>query len=167
MFLIFLPKDSSRKKYNDGCFHVEKKKFKASRNLTTIILQALHGTNSPNRLPCREREKNFRGEICALCKYLVQLKQCMRYFQYRYDIFLSKPKLPGTLQFQLGIYRYCFRRIFGRPDIRLIQKPDTGYPVKARYRISGRILDFTTIYLVKYQLNFIKTASTILDFCKH
>jgi hypothetical protein len=60
-------------------------------------------------------------------------------------------------------------RISGWPDIRLIQKPDTGYPVRAGYRISGRILDLTTtgIFLVKYQVNFLKTASTIIDYCKH
>jgi hypothetical protein len=39
------------------------------------------------------------------------------------------------------------------PDIRLIKKPDTGYPVRAGYRISGRILSLTTIFLVKYQIN--------------
>jgi hypothetical protein len=36
------------------------------------------------------------------------------------------------------------------------QKPDTGYPagyaVRAGYRISGRILGLTTIFLVKYQI---------------
>jgi hypothetical protein len=42
------------------------------------------------------------------------------------------------------------------PDIRLIQKLDTGYPagypVRAGYRISGRILGFTTTFLVQYQI---------------
>jgi hypothetical protein len=47
-------------------------------------------------------------------------------------------------------------RILLFPDIRLIQKPDTGYPVRAEYRISGRILGLTTIFLVKYQKTFIK-----------
>jgi hypothetical protein len=48
------------------------------------------------------------------------------------------------------------------PDIRLFQKPDTGYPagypVKAGYRISGwisgRIFVVTNIFLVKYKINF-------------
>jgi hypothetical protein len=49
-------------------------------------------------------------------------------------------------------------RILFLPDIRLIQRPDTGtgYPVRAGYRISGlisgRILGLTTIFLVKYQI---------------
>jgi hypothetical protein len=61
-------------------------------------------------------------------------------------------------------------RILFLPDIRLIQKPDTGYPagypVRAGYRISGRILDLTTIFLAKYQVpvNFLKAASTITNF---
>jgi hypothetical protein len=42
------------------------------------------------------------------------------------------------------------------PDIRLIQKPDTGYPVRAGYRISDRIFDLTTIFLVKYQISLLK-----------
>jgi hypothetical protein len=35
---------------------------------------------------------------------------------------------------------YPADRISGRPDIRLIQKPETGYPAnpKAGYRISGK-----------------------------
>jgi hypothetical protein len=41
------------------------------------------------------------------------------------------------------------------PDIRLIQKPDTGYPagypVKAGYRISGRIFVLTNIFFGKIQ----------------
>jgi hypothetical protein len=55
-------------------------------------------------------------------------------------------------------------RILFLPDIR-----PAGYManLKAGYRISGRILDFTTIFLVKYQVHFIKTASTISDFLKH
>jgi hypothetical protein len=53
------------------------------------------------------------------------------------------------------------------PDIRFIQKPDTGYPVRAGYRISGRILGLTTIFLVKYTKKLIKTALTIIAFCKH
>jgi hypothetical protein len=44
------------------------------------------------------------------------------------------------------------------PDIRLIQKPDTGYPagypVKAGYRISGRIFILTNIFLVRYKIIF-------------
>jgi hypothetical protein len=44
------------------------------------------------------------------------------------------------------------------PDIWLIQKPDTGYPVRAGYRIYGRIygwtlgltLGLTNIFLAKY-----------------
>jgi hypothetical protein len=32
------------------------------------------------------------------------------------------------------------------PDIRLTQQPDTGYPVRAGYRISGRVLGLTTTY---------------------
>jgi hypothetical protein len=48
---------------------------------------------------------------------------------------------------------YTAGRISGRPDIRLIQKPDTGYPVRAGYWISGRILGLTTIFLVKHQIN--------------
>jgi hypothetical protein len=43
-----------------------------------------------------------------------------------------------------------------RPDIRLIQKPDTGYPVKA----------LTNIFLVKYKIFFLK-ALTIIVFSKH
>jgi hypothetical protein len=35
----------------------------------------------------------------------------------------------------------------------LIQKPDTGYLGRARYRISGWILGLTPIFLVKYQIN--------------
>jgi hypothetical protein len=46
-----------------------------------------------------------------------------------------------------------FAEISGQPGIRQIQKPDTGYPVRAGYRISGRILGLTTIFLVKYQMN--------------
>jgi hypothetical protein len=55
-------------------------------------------------------------------------------------------------------------RILFLPDIR-----PAGYPAnpKAGYRISGRILDLKTIFLVKYQVNFLKAASTITDFCKH
>jgi hypothetical protein len=44
-------------------------------------------------------------------------------------------------------------RLLFLPDIRLIQKPDTGYPVRAGYRISGRILGLTYIFVVKYQIN--------------
>jgi hypothetical protein len=48
-------------------------------------------------------------------------------------------------------------KLSGQPDIRLIQKPDTRYPVRAGYqisgRISGRILGLTIIFLVKYQIN--------------
>jgi hypothetical protein len=51
-----------------------------------------------------------------------------------------------------------FCRISGQPDIRLIQKPDTGYlagyPVRAGYRISGRIFVLTTIFLVKLKIKF-------------
>jgi hypothetical protein len=56
--------------------------------------------------------------------------------------------------------RYCFCRISGRPDIQLIQKPDTGYParypVKAGYRISGQIFVLTNIFLIKYKIIFVK-----------
>jgi hypothetical protein len=65
-------------------------------------------------------------------------------------------------------------RILFLPDIRLIQKPDTGYPagypVRAGYRISGRIIGLTTTvgYIFgKISNKFIKTALTILDFCKY
>jgi hypothetical protein len=48
------------------------------------------------------------------------------------------------------------RRILFLPDIRA----DTGYPagdpVRAGYRISGRILSLTFIFLVKNQLNLYK-----------
>jgi hypothetical protein len=65
-----------------------------------------------------------------------------------------------------------FKNIFGRdaPDIRLIQKPDTGYPagypVRAGYRISGRILDFKTIFLVKYQVpgKFFKSTGSFNNY---
>jgi hypothetical protein len=46
------------------------------------------------------------------------------------------------------------------PDIRPAGypvHPKAGYPVRAGYRISGRILDFTTtvpIFLAKYKINF-------------
>jgi hypothetical protein len=45
--------------------------------------------------------------------------------------------------------------VFAGYRIRLIQKTDTGYPVRAGYRISGRILGSTTtgIFFVKYQIN--------------
>jgi hypothetical protein len=64
------------------------------------------------------------------------------------------------------------------PDTVLPHIRPAGYPAnpKAGYRISGRIsgkdripvsgriLDLTTIFLVKYQVNFLKAASTITDF---
>jgi hypothetical protein len=65
---------------------------------------------------------------------------------------------------------YPAGRMSGWPDVRLIQKLYTGYPagypVRAGYRISGRILDLTTIFLAKYQVpvNFLKAASTITNF---
>jgi hypothetical protein len=43
-------------------------------------------------------------------------------------------------------------RILFLPDIRLKQKPDTGYPVKAGYRIFA----LANIFLVKYKLIFLK-----------
>jgi hypothetical protein len=54
-------------------------------------------------------------------------------------------------------------RILFLPDIR-----PAGNPVnpKAGYRISGRMLDLTTIFLVKYQVILIKRTSTTIDFCK-
>jgi hypothetical protein len=42
---------------------------------------------------------------------------------------------------------YPAGRISGRPDILLIQKPDTVYPVRAGYRISGRIFVATNAYI--------------------
>jgi hypothetical protein len=54
---------------------------------------------------------------------------------------------------------------------RILFLADTGYPVRAGYRISGRIsgqiLELITIFLVKYQVYFLKTASTTIAFCKH
>jgi hypothetical protein len=64
-------------------------------------------------------------------------------------------------------------RILFLPDIRLIQKPDTGYPirvgypVRVGYRISGQIFVLTTIFLVKYKINFFPEALTIKVFSKH
>jgi hypothetical protein len=52
---------------------------------------------------------------------------------------------------EVGMYWTLFL-----PDIR-----PAGYPVRAGHRISGRILDLTTIFLVKYLVNLIKTALTI------
>jgi hypothetical protein len=59
--------------------------------------------------------------------------------------------------------------VSGRPDIRLIQKPETGYPGKAGYRISGRIFVVTNIFFVKYRtkLSFFLKAQTIIVFSKH
>jgi hypothetical protein len=45
--------------------------------------------------------------------------------------------------------------------------PKAGYQISGKGRISGRILDLTTLFLVKYQVNFLETASTIIDYCKH
>jgi hypothetical protein len=61
-----------------------------------------------------------------------------------------------------GCTGYCFL-----PDIRVIQKPDTGHPIRAGYRVSGRILGLTTIFYVKISNKFVKTALKIIDFCKH
>jgi hypothetical protein len=53
-------------------------------------------------------------------------------------------------------------RILFLPDIRLIQKPDTGYPagypVRAGYRISGRILDLDNYIFGKISSNFFKNS---------
>jgi hypothetical protein len=38
-------------------------------------------------------------------------------------------------------------RILFLPDIRLFQKPDTGYPVRAGYRISSQIIGQLDIYI--------------------
>jgi hypothetical protein len=78
-----------------------------------------------------------------------------------------------------GCTGYCFCRISGRPDIRLTQQPDTGYPagypVRAGYRISGkgRIPDIRPDTRLdnytygKISNKFLKTALTIIGFCKH
>jgi hypothetical protein len=50
-------------------------------------------------------------------------------------------------------------RILILPDIRLNQKPDTGYPVMAGYRISGRILGLTN---GKISNKFVKNNYTLL-----
>jgi hypothetical protein len=42
----------------------------------------------------------------------------------------------GRLKKKVGMHRILFF-----PDIRLFQKPGTGYPVRAAYRISVRIFD--------------------------
>jgi hypothetical protein len=48
------------------------------------------------------------------------------------------------------------------PDIRLIQKPDTGYPagypVRAGYRISGQILDLDNYIFGKISSKFFKNS---------
>jgi hypothetical protein len=54
-----------------------------------------------------------------------------------------------------GLYIFQIRiRIRDAPEIRLIQRPDTGCPVRAGYRISGRIFVFTNMFLVKYKIVF-------------
>jgi hypothetical protein len=57
-------------------------------------------------------------------------------------------------------------RILVLPDIRLVQKPDTGdpagYPVKAGCRISGRIFVLTNIFLVKYKIIFFKSFNNYI-----
>jgi hypothetical protein len=58
-------------------------------------------------------------------------------------------------------------RILFSPDIRQIQEPDTGYPVRARHRISGQILDWTKYIFGKLSNIFFLTALTIIEFCKH
>jgi hypothetical protein len=58
------------------------------------------------------------------------------------------------------------------PDIRLIQKPNTGYSVKAGDRLSGRILDirpdtWLDNYIfskILYQINFFFKQLTMIDF---
>jgi hypothetical protein len=46
--------------------------------------------------------------------------------------------------------------------------PKAGYPVKAGYRISGRIFVLTSIFLVKYKINFFKALTiTVKVFSKH
>jgi hypothetical protein len=58
--------------------------------------------------------------------------------------------VPGDVLI-LGMHRILFL-----PDIRPAgypANPKAGYPVRAGYRISGRILGLTTIFLVKYQIN--------------
>jgi hypothetical protein len=63
-------------------------------------------------------------------------------------------------------------RIVFLPDIRLFKKPYTGYlagyPVRAGYRISGRISDrilgLITIFFGKISNKFMKTALPITDF---
>jgi hypothetical protein len=52
--------------------------------------------------------------------------------------------------FYLGMHR-----ILILPDIR-----PAGYPAKpkAGYRISGRIIGLTTLFLVKYQINLLKQS---------
>jgi hypothetical protein len=61
-------------------------------------------------------------------------------------------------------------RILFWPDIRpaeYLANPKAGnpagYPVRAGYRISGRILDLTTTFLVKYQNKYYKTDYKLLQ----
>jgi hypothetical protein len=68
---------------------------------------------------------------------------------------------------ELGMHRILFL-----PDIRPAgypANPKAGYPVRAGYRISGRILGLTTIRIFgKISNKFIKTGLTItIDFWKH
>jgi hypothetical protein len=66
-------------------------------------------------------------------------------------------------------------RILFLPDIQLIRKPETGYPVRAGNRISGkgRIPDIRpdtwldNYIFGKISNKFMKTALPIIDFCKH
>jgi hypothetical protein len=63
-------------------------------------------------------------------------------------------------------YRYIIAHVNIRdaPDIRPIQKPDTGYPVKAGYRKSGRIFNSTYIYRVSSKILNIKDIDVSKDF---
>jgi hypothetical protein len=54
-------------------------------------------------------------------------------------------------------------RILFVPDIRLAgyqtnPKQDTGYLIRAGYQKSGRIIDLTTVFLVKYQYQIHKNS---------
>jgi hypothetical protein len=82
--------------------------------------------------------------------HYTQLFHKLKITKTSYDFVFSS----DIVKFRLGMHRILFL-----PDIQLIQKPDTGYPVGARYwyRISDRILGFTTIFLFKYQINVKKS----------